>query len=221
MSTLSALDVAWCVRRLKREVRELLEKNPRKLVVAGGFIRSCIAGEEIKDVDLFVDSEATARALAVKLGGCDRRIIETGNALTVTGMRPAVQFVYRWTYDDPAKVADSFDFTVCAAAIWFDGNGWDSRCDDLFYEDLAARRLRYRNPIREEAVGGSLLRVLKYYQRGYRVTMPALADVLARVFEQIKNTSKANDDLPAVILGILREVDPNIDIPIAEEAAGV
>ena len=215
MGCLDPIDVEWCVRRLHPEIRELLEGNPKTAAVAGGFIRACIAGEEICDTDIFTDSKEKAKLLAHRLSDgvlrFGRKLIETENAYTVTKIN--AQFIHRWTYDDPRKICASFDFSVCAAAIWYDAdkNRWDSDCHERFYRDLAAKRLVYLKPIRDEAPGGSLLRVLKYYQRGYRITIPALASVLTRFDAGIeKERGRYQGDPEGIILGLLREVDPAI-----------
>lgn len=228
MKTLDELDVSWCVQRLPKEVRTLLEENPGKLSVAGGYIRSVIAHEEVQDIDLFSDTPDTAHRLAKSLTeGKQRRVHETCNADTVLGIKPTVQFIHRWTFDSPEKVVESFDFSICAAAIWCEKDVlgepvWHSACHDRFYADLASKRLVYLNPIRDEEAGGSLLRVLKYYQRGYRIPLDSLASVLTRVLDKYEIEKEAGlIDRERIILGILREVDPLIGFPVALAAEAI
>jgi hypothetical protein len=211
MRSLNQLDLSWCVRRLPKDVRDLIKANPGKLSLAGGFIRAVIAREEISDVDLFSDTPEHAREWANKFNEKKgRRIGETENAYTVYGAGLPVQFIHRWTYAQPEAVISSFDFSICAAAIWWEGNQWVGRCHDSFYEDLAAKRLVYLSPVRDEAAGGSLLRVLKYYARGYRIPMPSFAAVLNRLVAAIdvKHAEHGGGGVENVILGLLREVDP-------------
>lgn len=105
---------------------------------------------------------------------------------------------------------------------------WDSYVDGRFYPDVAAKRLTYRQPIRNEDGGGSMIRVLKYYQKGYRIPLEDLAFVIARL---LKSVNWANSQLferteqiegetytylsenyaAKIIKGLLNEVDPNID----------
>ena len=130
----------------------------------------------------------------------------------------------------------SFDFTIARAAIWWASTGtlvdnvaktetpqgvWRSTCDERFYPDLAARRLVYCSPVRIEEAGGSLLRVLKFYQRGYNIPMDSLGAVLARITDSIDfrkieaggdlEPAREEERLAKVITGLLREVDPLID----------
>lgn len=223
MSHLSWHDLQWCLRRAPRPVLDLMKEQGPKLMVAGGFIRSCVAGETVNDIDLFAPSRELAEQFARTLAG-ESRIHESGNAYTVTNCRVAVQIIHRWTFDDPATMLDSFDFTIAKAAFWWDGENWRSLCDPRFYQDLAAKRLVYTNPQRNEDAGGSLLRVLKFYQRGYRIPLDSLGAVIARlssgVDDERMNAARSlnpdrvltHEQLTAkVITGLLREVDPAID----------
>lgn len=208
-------DVKWLVRRLPNDVRETLIAVGEGIFVAGGFIRACIAHEPVNDVDLFMRSPDAAKlaaaALAKSRGGTAH---ETDNALTVRG-KPPVQFIHRWTFQSPDECVTSFDFTIARAAVWHSSEGWQSTCDPRFYADLAAKRLTYCSPVREEAAAGSLLRVLKFYQRGYRIPLDSLADVMGRVFRGINEETRlanAPGGLERVILGMLHEVDPLVDL---------
>lgn len=81
MSSLRNADITWLLRRMPRALREYVETEPpMKIFVAGGFVRSVIAGEVVNDVDVFTDSFASARALAERLGA---ETVETPNAITV------------------------------------------------------------------------------------------------------------------------------------------
>lgn len=214
MKTLIHEDIAWCLRRLPRSVYKMLKESGPNLVLAGGFIRSVIAHEKPSDVDLFspdtVKAELEARRYAEKHG----RLITTDNAYTVVERgRISVQFIHRWTYSNPEDILKSFDFTIAMAAIWFDGVRWQSQCDERFYPDLAAKRLTYTSPKREEEPGGSMLRVLKFYQRGYRIPLDSLGYVMGRLFMAVdfKATGNSEYQVGMVLSGLLRNVDPLVD----------
>lgn len=212
-----------------------------RVFVGGGFLRSIVTGDPVNDVDIFVPDLDTAEALAVELvcqrvfkkdhNACSKeefesatkRIYRTDNALTLCCFSPVLQIIHRWTFDSPAQVITSFDFTCCAAVFWWDGEAWDSVCDDRFYPDVAAKRLVYRLPDRNEDAGGSMLRVLKYYQKGYRIPLDSLAAVIGRLvagvnFKKInmkrltmEDTRIPEFEFSRIICGLLREVDPAID----------
>jgi hypothetical protein len=214
-------DIYWCVRKLPAPIFELLKEHGHKLCVAGGFIRSAISNEPVSDVDLFTSSKDLAGAFARSLG---RGATETDNAFTVKlpAGQPPAQFIHRWTFDRPQDVVPSFDFTIARAAIWYNHQlrHWESLCDDRFYPDLAAKRLVYCSPLRNEDAGGSMLRVLKFYQRGYRIPLESLAAVISRLVQGIDEEAieRATDGgatregrVAFVVCGLLREVDPAID----------
>jgi len=213
------MDLTWIVRRLPREVRELMQERGRKMFLAGGFIRAVVANEKANDIDLFTSTKEEAQSGADEIGNKRQRTpITTENAITIRGT-PPVQFIHRWTFDHPDDCINSFDFTIAQAVVWWDeqavgGEGrWKSLCCDRFYTDLAARRLVYTEPKREEAAGGSMLRVLKFYQRGYRIDLHSLGSVIARVAMGHEKVAAVveEQDLAKICSALLREVDPAID----------
>ena len=226
MTTLVNEDLVWCLRRLSKPIRDLLKARAGKLVVAGGFARACVAREAVNDVDLFSPSADAAKACAFDLAkaggkeGRDLRIIETDNAITVLSKPFPCQFIHRWTFAKPEDIVPSFDFTIAKAAFWYDGKDWQSLVDDRFYADLAAKRLVYCAPVRAEEAGGSMLRILKFYQRGYRIPLDSLGAVVARLLGGVDmgminelhlSPEEREMQIAKVLTGLLREVDPNID----------
>lgn len=215
--TLTPNDVRYVVQRLPRDIRDLLSENAGRLFIGGGFIRATIAGEEPSDIDLFGNDAAFLKTVAELLrsrrapSNTNVKMHTTNNAITLlTPDRLPVQFITRWTFQDAYRLVESFDFTVCQAAIWRSGNRinseWRSATGDAFYIDLAGRRLVYTNPIREEEAGGSMLRVLKYVKRGYSIQVTSLGQVIARLADKVRHDSSI--DTGQVIAGMLREVDP-------------
>ena len=239
-SELDIYDLAWVVRRMPAHVRSLMKRNGDRVVLAGGFIRSCIVNECASDVDLFGKSAEDCVTLVRYLAGLkgdtapgskewEAKIHTTNNAHTIKGRLP-VQFIHRWTFSNVAALVWSFDFTIARAAVWWekdiDGGGsdrgeWKSAIDPRFYPDLAAKRLVYCDPEREEEAGGSMLRVLKFYQRGFRIPLDSLSAVMCRIFDSVHEDAikaRAEDDgisqsqaRVAVVTSMLREVDPDVD----------
>ncbi len=220
MNTLSSHDLSWIVRRLPKKLKDGMQLLGPKVVVAGGFIRCCIANEPINDVDVFTQTPEEAETIAKTLLPTGRSIISTDNAYTIKGLGIPIQFIHRWTFPKPEDSLKSFDFTIAMAAIWFDGF-WRSACDPRFYEDLAAKRLVYTSPERNEDAGGSMLRVLKFYQRGYRIPLDSLGAVIARLTRDIEDDGVRNIQgarkctfekaRAHVISTLLFEVDPLLD----------
>lgn len=223
-------DLSWCVRRLPKVLRNQIKKG--SIAVAGGYIRACVTGEQVNDIDLFCSTKEYAKKAALELVENDEnRLYETENAITIRGIKPTIQFITRWVYGNPEDIIKSFDWTICQAAFWWmnysDDTGiqdhWESCCSESFYPDLAAKRLIYTFPNRLEAPGGSILRVLKYYQRGYRITLDSFAGVISRVAAGVDFARSGSSciidesgridvlQFHKVIKGLLEEVDPNVD----------
>ena len=220
---LDKYDVQQVVKRLPKDLIEIIKSNPwrGKIFIGGGYLRAIVAQESVNDIDIFVSSERDAELLSRELGS-EKTIYKTDNAYTIKRPTP-IQIIHRWVFEKPEDVALSFDFTICCAVISFQDDQWDSFCDDRFYTDLASKRLVYRVPQRNEDAGGSMLRVLKYYQKGYRIPLNSLGSVIARLIRDL-DVSRVGGltneaQVSHVITGLLIEVDPNIvgDEEINEE----
>lgn len=208
-------DLAWAVQRLPLSLKAVMQEESWKnnIFVGGGYLRSIVSNEPINDVDVFVKSEKDAELLAYKLCNDKKDIVRTDNAYTIKG-KMVIQIIHRWLFQKPEDVSNSFDFTICCAVISFNGEVFDSFCDDRFYMDLASKRLVYKCPVRNEDAGGSMLRVLKYYQKGYRIPLDLLGNVIARLVKSVDEArvSLNNEhEVGRIITGLLREVDPDID----------
>lgn len=216
-------DLNYIVNRLPTDVRKLMKKG--NIYLAGGFIRSCIANEQVNDIDLWgADAEQLKVTAQLFAGERKVRCMMTDNACTIlTNGRTPVQFITRWTYDDPVKLAESLDYSIASAVIWYeradaqpaDGSRvygqWKSHCHENFYADLASKRLRYLFPVRNEDAGGSMLRMTKFLARGYRIAPESLAGLIARMNSGIKYDDFLTTDerhQTKVYAGLLREVDP-------------
>lgn len=210
-TTLTPKDLQFVVRRIPRDVRDMLTAGP--LFLGGGFIRETIAGGEVKDIDIFGPSTDALQTAAHGLATV-REVTPfvSDNAITlIAPPRMPVQFITRWMFADAGSLVASFDFTVCQAAIWFDraAGAWQSQISAGFYPDLAARRLVYTAPQREEEAGGSMMRVRKFLGRGYNIQADSLGGVIARVVAKVKDIDTLDEYRRGeVIAGLLHEVDP-------------
>ncbi|TZG25620.1 hypothetical protein [Sphingomonas montanisoli] len=210
--TLTSGDLQLVVSRIPRDVRKMMMEQP--IFCGGGFIRETIAGNAVNDIDLFGGDKdllkLSADYLASKREGA--KVHTTDNAFTVLSVpRMPVQFITRWLFSEAEPLVRSFDFTVCQAAVWFDRriHRWQSMIAGEFYPDLAARRLTYTSPVRDEEAGGSMLRVRKFLARGYNIQAFALAGVIARVALAAEVRGERNEtNLTFAISRKLVEVDP-------------
>jgi len=222
MQNMTKEDLAWCVRRIPQNLKNVMKEHGTKISVGGGFVRSCITGDKLNDIDIFTNSKDTADILSTALAKEMKcQPIKTKNAITLLRhVSTPFQFIHRWVYEHPRDILSDFDFTICCSSIWFDGHsenditeteadGWKGVVHDCFYQDLAAKRLRYTHPVRDEEAGGSLIRVLKYYNKGYRITLSSLGGVAARLFGAVEGVDFNEKFLSNVLTGLLVEVDPS------------
>jgi hypothetical protein len=219
MRTLEHFDLQWALRKTPTRILKFLKEYGPYAVVAGGFIRACVANEPPNDMDIFSNSSITAKLFAELLSDMsdDHTFHTTENAYTINrGPKFPIQIIHRWTYENVEDLVSSFDFTIAKAAFYWNKNtgNWSSICDDRFYSDLAAKRLCYTSPQRNEDAGGSILRVLKFYQRGFRIPLDSLGAVIARLDSGVihkDNQRPRESEYARIVTGLLREVDPNLD----------
>jgi hypothetical protein len=220
MPSLKLSDLARVTSALPLPVRELLQEQ--RVYLAGGFIRHIVARESGKtDIDLFGLNFNEANDAAVNMAvtyakdhGVDMDVYDTLNAISLipienNGEYP-VQFIHRWPLDCAEKIVKHFDFTVCAAVVWWDtlNQKWHSQVHKDFYADLEARKLVY---IGSDEPGGSLLRGFKYSRKGYRIRADSVAAIVEDVIDACRDE---NTD----VLTLLREIDPIPDQPTESQA---
>ena len=223
MQKLIQQDLHRVMLRLPKDVAEMMKQHG--IMLAGGFIREVVAGQKPNDIDLLGPSVDRLKLAATELFHSRKkqaRVLETKNAIThVAPPRTTVQFITRWTFDDPVPLMESFDFTVCQAVVyWVPGSGvhetghWDSVVSDRFYADLASRRLTYTSPSRHEDAGGSMLRMRKFLGRGYHIDADSLAGIMARMtvrmtdHDNFASIKYSEEGQAGILRAQLREVDP-------------
>jgi hypothetical protein len=220
-STLLQEDLDTIVASLPAPLQEILKQRGSSVVIAGGFIRACVAGEKPSDIDLFVPSQDVGREIANALVDAlwldqitsGPVLHESPRAYTVRNPNGVpVQVIHRWVFPTPADAIKSFDFTIAKAAVWWKGTAWESVCDPLFYHDVTERELRYCSPIRQEAAAGSLFRVFKFYKRGYSIPLESLCAVIARLCKDLELTPEEGENARR-ILDVLKEAGSRVARP--------
>src|SRR3546814_108829 len=82
MNSLIPEDLNYVVNRLPRDVKKLMKD--KGVYLAGGFIRSCIAGEKINDIDLWGQDKEQLEVIAALFAGERKvRMMNTDNACTI------------------------------------------------------------------------------------------------------------------------------------------
>jgi hypothetical protein len=216
MNKLTQGDLRNILTHLPKDVRNLMKT--RAIFLGGGFIREVISGGVVNDIDLFgINIDDISLYASAFTNDRKAREHRTDNAITIiTPNRMPVQFITRWTFADPKELMKSFDFTVCQAVLWYDkeSESWQSATHNDFYADLAAKRLVYTSPLREEEAGGSIMRIVKFMARGYNIQAPSIAGVVSRLVAAVdfERDDKQDGWLEHVLCGLLREVDPALSV---------
>jgi hypothetical protein len=218
-------EVNRIVAELPDKVVRLMKKYPGEIRVGGGMPRSVLDDADIKDIDIFVSSRLNPKRIALELMDGTDEIRMTENALTIvsdSGFIPPIQVIQRWQYDTLDQLLEAFDFTIAQIAISYNGFGADfiGACSEAFRADLKSKRLTYLSPIRDEVPGGSLLRVLKFHRRGYRINVAEYAKVITRMLRDVdweeilrkypQSSVPFDDEVCRIIESRLFEVDPNV-----------
>lgn len=221
---LKADHVNYCISTLSKDVVTMMRNHP--IYLGGGYIRSRIVGEEPSDIDLFGRNKDEILFIADQFikyrehRGIKCLVFKTSNAVTIKSPeRLTVQFIHRWV-GEPNEMMRSFDFTVCQAMIWFDPEyvGLNKKpisitrwnCHEDYYADLAAKTLVYTCPDRNEDAGGSMLRVIKFCRKGWKISPENLGLVMARLISGLEDDWRVKSEIGMAVLltALLREVDP-------------
>lgn len=177
-------DLKKVVFALPEKAREALRRFPEECTLAGGFIRAIVAGENTRDIDLFVKDEKTAKKVADEV---DLKYEKGEQFLRCDCDGVEVQIVWRYNYTTPVDVPNDFDYTVCKACVYFtEGDkkkneepGYRGICHERFYRDIARKELVYICD-RDEEQSTGFPRLLKYTAYGYQIGPQSLAEVIVK-----------------------------------------
>lgn len=139
---------------------------PEGAFIAGGALTSAFTNTPINDVDMYFKSEELFKQ-AIEHAYDDALwcVAATDRAVTFVHDDNIIQLMHFDFFETPAAVFDAFDYTVCMAAYDLDAKEF------VFHEDFmkhaAQRKLSFHSGTRYPY--NSLLRVLKYQQRGYTI----------------------------------------------------
>lgn len=178
---------------LPHYVRTILKEFPGRAWVAGGFLRDLYlwgSDAEWNDIDLWIGPGVDADQVAGRITALfqsARRHASAGehfshNAITLLLQDETVQIIRGWRYATVDLLLNDFDFECCKAAFGYAQDGTpELHVGPKFFEDCDARRLTYAAPEnRVEALGNSLMRVVKLAQRGWHITPESMAAVTMR-----------------------------------------
>ncbi len=179
-------------RKLPEDVQTILRKFGPDICVAGGYVRDLLLDAEPNDIDIF-GTHIDAVEGAIEEFKYDvfhyLHYTTTINAVTFYPNQkyngPVVQFITRVYYSDHYKLIQSFDFSICQAALYWDGHQWVGITTPEFWGDLTDRTMHYTAPERDEDPGASVLRMVKFAGRGFRIPKEDVARVVGRFDAQL------------------------------------
>ena len=139
---------------------------PAGSIVAGGALTSVFTGQPINDVDLYFKSRDAFDEAVHEAYDNGMWCVECSDrAVTFVSGSSIVQMMHFDWFADAAAVFDCFDFTACMGA--YDCDAKEFVFHDEFLKHASQRFLRFHSGTRFPFA--SLLRVLKYQQRGYTI----------------------------------------------------
>ena len=139
---------------------------PKGAFIAGGALTSAFTNTVINDVDIyFKDKESFVNAV---LDAYDEQlwcVAASDRAVTFVRDDCIIQLMHFDYFPTAEAVFDAFDYTVCMAAYDIDAEEFIFQED--FMKHAAQRTLQFHSGTRYPY--NSLLRVLKYQERGYTI----------------------------------------------------
>ena len=232
--TATVISMAAAKPQHPKEIAKIMEAaahfEPPGAFIAGGALTSAFTGSEIKDADMYFKSKAAfidAVEQAYDEGlWC---LAATDRAVTFARGESIIQLMHFDFFATAQDIFDAFDFTVCMAAYDLDDEQFVFHDD--FMKHAAQRFLRFHSGTRYPY--GSLIRILKYQQRGYtigkgdllriglccqRVTLESWDDLARAIGGQYGEKAKIDASVPFSIdaaLDLLKESE--IMIPDGSE----
>lgn len=184
------------VRHLPFDIRQLLVTDGPDVCVAGGFVRDTLTYNVPHDVDIFaVDVDSLDAAIDWYEWHAEIRAkLTTPNAVTFRSPgQPTVQFISRCFYPDHEKLIESFDFSVCQAAVYWNGEKWIGVCTEAFLHDITNSELTYTAPVRDEDPGASVIRLVKFALKGYAPGEEDVVKCVGRFFDQLSGAADGTE----------------------------
>jgi len=199
---------------LKKLLTAAVNFTPRNSFIAGGALTSVFTGQPINDVDIyFKTKEAFIDAVRSAYDSGLWCVAASDRAVTFAQGDDIVQLMLFDFFEDANEIFDAFDFTACMAAYDVDAESFVFHRD--FFKHNAQRHLSFHSGTRYPF--GSLLRTIKYRERGYKLGRGDLLRI-ALCCHGVKLESW--DDLAAAVGGQYGErVQLETDKPFSVAAA--
>lgn len=139
---------------------------PKGGIIAGGAITSVFTGQPIADVDIyFKSSKDFIEAVGQAYDESFWCVAATDRAVTFAHRDCIVQLMHFDWFATAEEVFDAFDFTTCMGA--YDVDKEEFIFHEYFFKHSSQRYLNFHAGTRYPL--NSLLRVLKYQSKGYKI----------------------------------------------------
>ncbi len=139
---------------------------PEGAFIAGGALTSVFTDTQINDVDIyFKTKEAFIEAIHYAYDETLWCVAASDRAVTFVKDDSIIQLMHFDFFPTAEAIFDAFDYTVCMAA--YDIDAKEFKFDDNFMKHASQRKLSFHSGTRYPY--NSLLRVLKYQDRGYKI----------------------------------------------------
>ncbi|MCU1123506.1 hypothetical protein JAK34_15825 [Stenotrophomonas maltophilia] len=188
--------------------------TPKNSFIAGGALTSVFTGQPINDVDIYFKSKQSfIDAVRDAYDSGLWCVAATDRAVTFARGEDIVQLMLFDFFNTAEAVFDAFDFTVCMAAYDVDAEAFIFHPD--FFKHNSQRHLSFHSGTRFPF--GTLLRTIKYRERGYKLGRGDLLRIALRCHQVSLNSW---EDLAAAIGGQYGErVQLETDKPFSIDAA--
>ncbi len=183
------------VNGLPEEAIQILQQNPNKAWVVGGYLRAAYTGDQSNDVDIFFEDALAAEKAEQFLTICVAwiKVVDTPNALTYkydklddspTPTVPIQLIIHKYQPLDDLLLHD-LDFNICQAALWWDGKGWQGKHTEGFQDGVLNHRLVYLNPTKRDPAN-EISRAFKFVGMGFKISRESLGDLILAATEHYK-----------------------------------
>jgi hypothetical protein len=190
--------VKMVVDKLPVELKNLCEYWGNPIIIAGGFVRDVITGASGKDIDIFGVGAGVMAAASYDFNEAGYELRINANSYTYTKKDSIpIQFITRCYYENHEELINSFDWSICQAGVYFDSlaNEWRGICSEQFWEDVLSNTMHYTAPDRDEDPGASVLRMMRFAERGYHVPEEDVAKCIGRMVAEIVPMDDSNADV--------------------------
>ena len=168
------------IQKCVKYFRELiLDELPVNCWVAGGALRDYfIEGncDTSKDIDVFFQNEDDFKKASLYLNKITGSDFSNGDVTNFTINQRKIQLIGLHNFKNPKETIDSFDFTICCAAVDKQTVYFSEKfLDDIKKKELIIQKLPY--PI------GTLKRLQRYVKKGFTMSESNLCKLALAISE--------------------------------------